>query len=145
MSLIEEIKGDILRARKAKDSFTLSVLTTFFAESSMIGKNDGNRESIDDEVVTVGRKFIKNLDFILDTCDEIDCSSLLNEKKLINNYLPQMLSEEKLREEIKNIIDSEQLNSPKQMGMIMKKLGETFKGLYDGKIASTIAKELLSS
>ena len=152
MKKIEEIKADLGQARKDRDSFKLSVLTTFYSEAAMVGKDAGNRDSTDTEVVEKGRRFIKKIDetiTILEGRNDSGSSSTIadfeTEKEILNKYLPQLLSVAELGEEIKKIIDSEQLNSPKQMGMIMKKLGERFTGLYDGKVASTIARELLSS
>ena len=61
MSLIIEIKSAQLAARKARDSFTASSLTTLIGEAEMVGKNAG-REVTDAEVVAVLKKFVKNID-----------------------------------------------------------------------------------
>ena len=49
--LINQIKSDALEARKARQTNTATLLTTLYSEASMVGKNDGNRESTDAEVL----------------------------------------------------------------------------------------------
>jgi hypothetical protein len=61
MSLIQTIKADQVQARKAR-SASASILTTLIGEAEMIGKNAGDRESTDEEVIAIIKKFIKNLD-----------------------------------------------------------------------------------
>ena len=51
--LINQIKSDALIARKARKIDTATLLTTLYSEASMIGKNLGNRESTDQEVLQV--------------------------------------------------------------------------------------------
>ena len=58
--LIEKIKEDSLRARKDRNTWKANLLTTLYAEASMIGKNKGNRVSTDEETTAVITKFLKN-------------------------------------------------------------------------------------
>ena len=62
MSLIQDIKSASLVARKARETKKAESLITLYSEASMIGKNDGNRESTDAETIAVIKKFIKNID-----------------------------------------------------------------------------------
>lgn len=61
MTLIQQIKDKQIAARKSGDSLA-SLYTTLLGEASIIGKNAGNRETTDVEVVAVVKKFIKNID-----------------------------------------------------------------------------------
>ena len=62
MTILESVKKAQLQARKEKRAVDASTLTTLIGEAEMIGKNDGNRASTDAEVVTVIKKFVKNID-----------------------------------------------------------------------------------
>jgi uncharacterized protein YqeY len=112
----------------------------------MVGKNDGNRETTDAEVVAVIKKFIKNIDETLKSLPETDPRFLaaVMERDVLGYYLPKQLSEEDLRAAIGEIITSKNLSTPKDMGIVMKELKADFDGQFDGKVASQLARELLS-
>lgn len=143
MSLLQQIKTDLLaeRRNKEKDVIKVALLTTLVGEATMPGKNDGNRESTDQEVKTVIKKFIKNLDLAL---EHIKHSPILQqEKDILLAYLPKALTEEVLKDLIKEIINVNNFTSPKDMGKIMKFLQLNYSGQYDGSKANQIVKELL--
>lgn len=143
MSLLEKIKKDQLSARKEKRATEATLLTTLIGEASMIGKNDGNRDSTDQEVMAVIKKFVKNLDEILNVVDK-DSSAFSNasfEKEFLNNYLPQQLSKDKLTQLVSEFVG----NSTMQMGHVMKWLKENYDGQYDGKLASQVVKKCLEN
>jgi len=138
MNLMQRIRSDQVKARKQKDKTTATLLTTLLGEASMVGKNDGNRETTDAEVVAMLKKFIKNIDETIKVSADTD--ELQTEKKVLEAYLPTQMSESELREKITQFVDGKQgLN----IGTVMKFLKENHAGQYDGKSASTIAKEVL--
>lgn len=148
MSLLELIKRDQLTARKDKTAKDVaSLLTTLIGEASMIGKNDGNRESTDAEVIAVIKKFIKNnkeLADIVDKTSDAHQHKALTENIILGYYLPKQMSEEDIRKVVQSHIETLEEVSPKAMGLIMKLLKDNYGGRYDGKMASKVVKELLS-
>ena len=60
MSLLTQLKKDSMLARKAVDRVRATLLSTLIGEAEMVGKNAGNRESTDEEVQQMIRKFLKN-------------------------------------------------------------------------------------
>lgn len=66
------------------------------------------------------------------------------ELNIINDYLPTQMTKDVLRETIGNFITKEDLATMKDMSKIMGYLKSNFEGEYDGKLASTIIKELLT-
>lgn len=147
MSLLNTIKKSQLLARKNRDAETASVLTTLIGEAEMIGKNDGNRESSDAEVVAVIKKFIKNLNDTLkvaDTYNDVDAAAKAQaEKQVLEVYLPKQFTEPDLLNAMREIIAVNTLSGPKAMGVLMKELKAKYEGQYDGAMASKLAKELL--
>lgn len=134
MSLIEQIKNQQLIARK-NGSEEASLLTTLLSEAVNIGKNNGNRETTDAEVVSVVKKFIKNIEETVAalTTRNQDATKFLNEKAVLETFLPKQLTETELLEIAK---------TKSSMPEFMKHLKDNFNGQYDGKLASTVAKSV---
>lgn len=141
MSLLSTIRRDQVSARKSREALATALLTTLLSEASMIGLNDGKRESTDIEVISVIKKFIKGIDETLTIRPSDD---LYQERAILERYLPSQLSED----ELKNIVTAivERLGGPsmKIMGPTMKLLREHYEGQYDGKLASEVVKRVLS-
>ena len=120
-SLINKIKEDHLNARKNGDKFTGVVLTTLVSEIVMVGKNNGNRETTDDETIKIIRKFKKNVEAVIEILQKDSSDSDIMELKkdelvIYESYLPQELSEDNLRGIIIEMIH----NGYDNMGSIMK-------------------------
>ena len=112
----------------------------------MVGKNLGNRESTDQEVLQVIEKFIKNANEIQTILlkNNKDVSHIENEIKTLSNYLPQKMSREELENVVRDIIEAlKDINSEVQMGKVMSVLKNSYGGTYDGKMASEIVKKEL--
>ena len=141
-TLFNRIKQDQVTARKAHNALAASLLTTLIGETSIIGKNDGNRETTDSEVVAVIKKFVKGMDETLSylaVSDQEASALVLAEKSLLIPYLPTQMDEGELREVIESIVDEVGQN----MGKIMAELKSRYAGLYDGKLASTLVKSTI--
>lgn len=133
MTLIEEIKQKQIAARKA-GSAEASLLTTLLGEAAMVGKNAG-RETTDQEVVAVVKKFIKNIDETVSALSSRgqDAASFLAERSVLERFLPLQLTELALVTIAEN---------HKSMPEFMKFLKENHAGQYDGKLASIVAKKI---
>lgn len=147
MSLLAKIKSDQLAARKEQTAVKSALLTTLIGESEMIGKNAGNRETTDTEVVAVIKKFIKNIDETLGHLKvfpaSYDYTRGVLEKQILEEYLPKQLTEAELRVVIFDVIATGLQNSGSQInrGTVMKELKNGYAGQYDGKLAAAIVSE----
>lgn len=137
--VLEKIKNDQLQARKNKDSFKASILTTLIGEIVSIGKNAGNRETNEEETLKLISKFKKGVQDTLALIKTGDISRYKTEIEIYDVYLPNLMTNDELKEVIRKIISEGSIN----MGDIMKELKANYAGLYDGKIASSIIKEVL--
>ena len=126
------IKEKQISARKT-GSPEASLLTTLLGEASAVGKNAGNRETTDSEVVAVVKKFIKNIDETIKALNDrqLDNSAFTLERTVLEQFLPVQLTEMVLQDIAKN---------HKSMPEFMKFLKENHAGQYDGKLASNVAK-----
>lgn len=143
MSLIQQIQQDQLACRKARNELKTSLLTTLLAEAAAVGKKNGNRESTDDEVIAVIKKFISNVDLFLAQpgLDDDKRVSLLLEKATLSQYLPTQLSEEEI---VGRLSERVKANASETMATLMKFMKESFAGQYDGKVASKVAADVLA-
>lgn len=135
MTLMQKIKQDQVEARKERDTIRANLLTTLIGEAEMVGKNAGNRESTDSEVVAVIKKFVKNAQETLAALrahlqDHVDVTV---EISILEGYLPKQLSEYELK-----AIAVGRTGMPD----FMKYLKDNYAGQYDGKLASTVAREV---
>ncbi|MFY0656146.1 MAG: GatB/YqeY domain-containing protein [Neptunomonas phycophila] len=147
MSLIATIKADQLQARKNKDEVLKPLLTTLLGDAQAVGKNDGNRESTDAEVIATVKSFLKKIKETLDAISDKggDATVTLQEKAALEAYLPKQLSEEELTAIVSSHVDSHvEDKSMKSMGIVMGHLKSTYDGQYDGQLASNVVRKVLS-
>jgi len=67
------------------------------------------------------------------------------EAALIDEYLPEQLSDDELRAIVGDVVAETGASSPKEMGRVMSAAMPKVKGRADGKRVSAIVKELLTS
>lgn len=106
--LIEEIKQANIEAMKAKDSnlrSIYSVLINKHLQATINARTSGN-DVTDEDMIKIIQKTIKELDEEAENYKKVnnavEVEKIENQKKAIEKYLPQMLSDE----EIYNIIAS---------------------------------------
>ena len=68
----------------------------------------------------------------------------LAEAAVIEEYLPKQLTEAELEAELKKIIAETGATSPKEMGKVMGVATKALAGRADGRMISTLVKQLLS-
>ena len=139
--LLHKIRADLDQARKDKNQWLLTKLTTLYSESQRIGKDKRNGDSTDEEVLSTVRKFkigVEENAKVIGLSDE-----MASELHIYNSYLPSLLSEDELKTIIDSFINELPEKNPKQMGIVMGKLKTNYLGKYDGTIASTLVKQLL--
>jgi len=146
MSTLSKIKKDSLVARKDRNKFLSRILTTLIGEIEIIGKNNGNRETAEPETLKIIEKFKKNAEQSCIVMSDSGANSkelepYIKEISIYQSYLPLKMSEEDLTNIIKDIISHDSdINIGKVMGFLNKK----YSGQFDGRLASSIAKSLIS-
>lgn len=156
MSLLNTIKAAQLHARKERDAVTSALLTTLIGDAVMVGKNNGNRESTDSEVIATIKKFITNTKETLRlvqkgtplaTTEQLHNQELqlTDELEILERFLPKQLSLDELNTVVEGIIAELKPSSIKDMGKVMKVLKERYDGAYDGALASNMIKIKLTT
>lgn len=147
MSMIDEIRGEMVKAMKAKDKPRKEVLSLLLAELKNVEIN--NRTPLtDDEGNQVILKQIKQLRETLsltpaDRTDIIDeCNFSIS---VLEEYAPKMMDEEEIKTVINETLAELSIDtpSPADKGKIMKVLMPKVKGKADGKLVNQVLGSIL--
>jgi uncharacterized protein YqeY len=146
MALEEKINADIKSAMLAKEASKLDALRAvksaiLLLKTSPEGLNDDTemkallkmvkqRKETADLYITQNRKDLADVE--------------LAQAAVIEAYLPKQMSEDDVKAEVAKIISSVGATSPADMGKVMGVASKQLAGKADGKLISTIVKELLS-
>lgn len=144
MTLFAQIKSDQLTARKAKDALKATLLTTLIGELTAVGKNDGNREVTDADVVKLVKKFLDGVNETIKLLADVSNNdgsadryvNLLKEQSYLNTYMPQQFDEIQLTQLLSELV----IETGPNLGKLMALLKTRYAGQYDGGMASKIAK-----
>ena len=151
MSLIAKIKDDLVAARKARtDSIRIALLTTLASEIANFGKNEGNRETRDEEALAVLRKFVKNADLTLANLVNAgrDTGAIHAEISILKEYLPKAPDAGELEAAIRDIVAGAENSNAKPgalRGLVMKGLKERFGDRFDGASAGPVVARVLGA
>ncbi len=147
MSLVERIDQDIKEALKSGQKDKLTVLRGL--KSDIKYKQIDNGAPLDDAQViavlsTCAKKRRESIEQygLAGRTDLADKET--SELEIISSYLPQQLSEDRLRQLIVESISESGADSPQKMGLVMKVLMPKIKGQADGKLVNRLVTELLA-
>ena len=151
MSIKDQIFTDLKTAMKAKDADRLRVLRSLKAKlmEKEIAERKGGEASLSDEhalqVITKAAKQRK--ESITQFTDGNRMDLVTNEElelKIIEAYLPEMMSEEKVRNAVENKIKDLGASGPQDLGKVMGPIMGMLKGKADGALVSKIVRETLA-
>lgn len=148
MSLEEKINNDLKEAMKNKDQVSLRGIRAVKA-AILLAKTDGSGEALNEEKeIKLLQKLVKQRQDSLDIYtkqNRPDLAAVESEEiEVIQRYLPEQLSEEKLKEVIGQIIQQTGASGIKDMGKVMGLASQQLSGKADGKTIAAVVKELLS-
>ncbi|WP_163380721.1 GatB/YqeY domain-containing protein [Cyclobacterium sp. SYSU L10401] len=149
MSLKINIEKDIKQAMLAKDKDRLRALraikSLILLEETKGSGEKGLTESEEIQLLTKAAKQRKDSIEIFEKQDRKDLAALENsELQVIQEFLPQQLSEAELEAELKAIIAETGADGPKDMGKVMGAATKKLAGKADGKVISQKVKAMLS-
>jgi len=144
MILKENLLSDMKGALKGKDSLKLNTIRGLISEI----KNreiDLHRELEDDEIISIILTQIKKrkeaVTFFKKGGRNDLCERENQEATILQEYLPEQVSEEKLLERIREVIVELSVVEMKDLGKVMKTVIPEFKGRADNEqIKSLVAK-----
>ena len=147
--MYEKINEDLKNAMKSKDTFKLSVLRML--KSALQLEQISKKHELDDnEIAAVLKKQVKvrkdSLEEYKKYNKEEEVEKLEKEISVLSAYLPEELSEEEIEKIVLSAIDEIKPTSMKDMGLVMKKVGELLVGKNaDMSLVSKFVKEKIMS
>jgi len=147
MSLLKRIDEDLIKALKNRENDKVTLFRGLKSDIKYKQIEKG-KELTDDEVGAVLSSNAKKRRDSIEQFKTGGRQDLVDketaELDIIKEYLPEQLSEDKIREIIARAIEKTGADSPARMGLIMKEVMPELKGKADGKIVNKLAAELLS-
>ena len=147
MGIFDIIKTDMYKAMKERDKVKSIALRTALSKikDKQIEKKDTLKDS---EIIKVIRGLVKQRDESIKLYIDAERVDLADNEKLekqyLETYLPKMLSKEKVKTIVENVINDLNADSVNEMGKIMPEVMKRGNGLIDGNIARQIVVSLLS-
>lgn len=144
----DQLMSALKEAMKNKDTERRNTIRLLQSAIKQV-EVDERRELSDEDVVDILQKEAKKR---RESIDELN-SAGRNEQAaaeeaeldIIIEFLPAQLSQEEIEAMARDAIAKTGASSPKEMGKVMGMLAPQTKGRADGKLVSTIVRELLSS
>ena len=136
-------------AMKAKEEGTLRGLRAIKAEIIKAKTEPGAGGEISSEKeISLLQKMMKQRRDSLEIYQQQNRADLAQKEEeemaVISRFLPQQLSEEEIRNELKALMAETGASSPADMGKVMGLATKKFVGRADGKTIAALVKELLS-
>ena len=149
MSLFDQVSEDIKKAMLAKDKVALDALRGIkkeFLEAKTAKGGDG--ELHDDKALQILQKMVKQRKESAQMYIHANRPELAEDElaqcKIIERYLPAMLSEEELTAALKEIIAQVGATGPQDMGKVMGVATKQLAGKAEGKTINLKVRELLA-
>ena len=137
--IIDEIKKDNVQAMKDKNALARAIYGVVMNKVLLAQielKKDG-KELVDADVVQILQKTIKELteekENYIKAGNTAEAENIETQKKIIEKYLPQMMSEDEIKAEINKLED-------KSIPSIMKYFKANFAGKVDMSLVNKIAR-----
>ncbi|MBK7182770.1 MAG: GatB/YqeY domain-containing protein [Bacteroidetes bacterium] len=146
MALEEKINADIKAAMLAKEAAKLEALRA--VKSAILLLKTSPEGYTDETEIKALQKMVKQRKETADVYNGQGRADLaeveLSQAAIIEVYLPKQMTEAEVKVELEKIIASVGASSPADMGKVMGAATKALSGKADGKVISTLVKELLS-
>lgn len=147
MTLAEKLNEDLKDAMRRKDSGRLRALRAIKSALLLAQTEKGASDVTPDTEIKIIQKLVKQRKESFDIFQQQNREDLADKEAeeiaVLEEYLPEQMSEEQVKEEIAKIIVETGASSPKDMGKVMGVASKKLAGKADSKTIGTIAKQLL--
>jgi len=147
--LKEKIQSDLIEAQKAKDELRVSTLRLLLSaiKNFAIAKESTSYNPTDEEVAGIIQKEIKQRkesieQFRAGSRDDL-VEKETKELKILQNYLPEQLSEDEVRVIVNESIKEVGASSSADLGKVMSVVMPKVKGKADGSLVSHLVNQIL--
>ena len=143
MSLLKKIDEDLIKALKEK----VTVLRGLKSDLKY-RKIEKRSELTEDDVIAVLNSNVKKIKDSIEQFQKGKREDLVRHEQvglaIMQQYLPEQLGADELRELVRQAIEESGAQSPQQLGLVMKVLMPKIRGRADGKEVNRLVNELLA-
>ncbi len=147
MELLERLQEDLKNSMKAKDGTRVSVLRFLLAavkNREIANKGPLEDEQVLQEITSSAKRRRESIDAFREAGRQDLVEKEEAELAILNDYLPEPMSEEDLRSLIQEVITATGASSMGDLGAVMKQVMPRISGQADGKLVNQIVREILS-
>ncbi len=149
MSLQNQINEEIKNAMKAKDTLALETLRAIKSAILLAQTESGAKDELtkEDEIKLLQRLVKQRREsakIYTEQGREDLAQPELEQAKIIEKFLPEQLSEDRIKEIVSQIITDIGASGMASMGQVMAEANKRMAGQADGKTISAVVKSLLS-
>jgi uncharacterized protein len=149
MTLEEKINNDLKTAMLAKDEATVRGLRAIKSGIILAKTEKGAGGTVTPEKeVQMLQKMVKQRRDSIAEFEKANRQDLIQKEReevaVIEKYLPAMMSEDEIREVVKQAIATTGATSQKEMGKVMGVVSKQLAGKADNKLVADVVKSLLS-
>ena len=146
MTHFKKVQADMYTAMKSGEKEKANTLRNVL--SKLKDKQIEKREALSgEEEIKILQTLVKQRKESIDLYEKGGRSELVaieeQEMNIINSYLPKMMSDDSIKDIVKNVIEASGANSISDMGKVMPEVMKQGKGLIDGKTAQKFVSEML--
>jgi uncharacterized protein YqeY len=148
MSFTDRINADIKSAMLAKEKERLAALRDIKSKLLLEATSGGSAEVSEEVAMKICLKLYKQRMETYELYNQQGRADLAEEEmfqaKVIEEYLPKMLSEAEVKAEVEVAVAQVGASGPQDMGKVMGVLTGKLSGKADGKVIAALVKEVLS-
>ena len=148
MGFTELINEDIKKAMLAREKDKLAALRDIKSKL-LLEATSGNGEVSEEVAIKICMKLhkqrIETYELYVAQNRQDLADDELYQAKVIEAYLPKMMSEEEVKAEVAAAIQTVGASGPQDMGKVMGVLSGKLAGKADGKLIASLVKELLAN
>lgn len=148
MSFSAKINDAIKQAMLAKEKERLAALRDIKSKLLLEATSGASGEVSDEAAIKICLKLHKQrmetYDLYVAQGREDLAADEIFQAKVIEEYLPKMMSNEEIQQEVLKAIQESGADGPQQMGKVMGILTPRLAGKADGKIVAQLVKEALN-
>ena len=147
MPLVDEIQKDMYKAMKEKEKERINALRNIIGKLKYKYIDKGDKLTEQEEIKVI-QSLAKQRRESIEMYEQGGRNDLveieMKELSIIEEYLPQAMSEEEVRRLVRETVKKTGAESMSDLGKVMPLVMKKGAGKVDGKIAQEILKELLS-
>lgn len=147
MSILQEINTDLKQAMREQDVLTRDTLRMLVAEIKRY-EIDNKTSANEEDILKIIKKMLKQRKDSIEQFTAGNRQDLADKEKaeirVIDKYMPELMSEDAIKEIVTKVIADSGANGPQDMGKVMGQIKSALSGPADMGLVSKLVKEQLS-